>query len=469
MADAKDIAEEVVYLAGQRKVDFAEVRVVEDSTASTLVEDGRADKVAQSQGRGACVRVLVEGAWGFVSIDTLSRRQLLAALDDSIELARASAERVSDPGMVAEAAATVAESTAPFGHDVRTVDVKEKLLAVKRLEEAARKHGGSLLVNSAVTYNDVVVREVVANTRGTLVEQESSRVFAACRVALSKDGMTQMGYERKGVVGGFEMIEELSADDFSLRAVEKAKILLSARPAPAGTMPVIFDPSATGLFTHEALGHNAEADGVWSGQSLLVGRMGQQIAADCVTIIDEPAMEGKFGYYLFDSEGTPASRRVIIENGVLKEFLHTLETAARLGAAPNGAARAEGHAARPIVRMSNTYTAPGSDSLDAMIKSIDRGVYLKDAQGGYVFTERGQFTCKAGQAVMIEKGELTEPLRDVSVAGLTLEILKNVEMVGSDLEVDWPGFCGKSGQSVPTAIGGPHLKVSSMVVGGRLQ
>jgi len=468
VTELKDIARELIDLAGRRGVDFADLRMVEDSGTAALVEDGKADKVSRRRDIGACVRVLVDGAWGFVSVDAAGRRRLMAALDDAVELARASASRVSDPGMVAAADAVTAESATPFGRDPRGVEVSEKLSAIKRFEEAARKHGGSLLVNSAVTYSDAAVREIVANTRGTLVEQESCRVYVSCRVALSKDGMTQLGYERKGVVGGFEMIDETAADEFSLRAVEKARVLLSARPAPAGTMPVIFDPSATGLFTHEALGHNAEADGVWSGQSLLTGKMGQKIAADCVTIIDDPAMAGKFGYYLYDSEGTEAKKRVIIENGVLKEFLHTLETAGRLGAAPNGAARADGHTARPIVRMSNTYTAPGGDSLDAMIKSIDRGVYLKDAQGGYVFTERGQFTCKAGQAVMIENGELGEPLRDVSVAGLTLEILKNVEMVGGDLEVDWPGFCGKGGQSVPTAIGGPHVKVKSMVVGGRL-
>lgn len=468
MADTREVVQEIVFLAAQRGVGFADVRVVEDSGTAALVEDGKADKVSHRREIGACIRVLVDGAWGFVSMDTVGRRQMLVALDEAIELARASAPRVSDPGMVAEVEGVVAESVSPSGRDPRGVDIREKLAAIKRFEEAARKHGGPLLVNSAVAYSDVAVREIVANTCGTLVEQESCRVYVSCRVALSKDGMTQMGYERKGIVGGFEMVEETSADEFSLTAVEKAKVLLSARPAPAGTMPVIFDPSATGLFTHEALGHNVEADGVWSGQSLLTGKIGQKIAADCVTIIDEPAMAGKFGYYLYDSEGTAATKRVVIEDGVLKEFLQSLETAGRLGATPNGAARADGHTARPIVRMSNTYTAPGTDSLEDMIKSIDHGVYLKDAQGGYVFTERGQFTCKAGQAVMIENGELGEPLRDVSVAGLTLEILKDVEMVGADLEVDWPGFCGKGGQSVPTAIGGPHMKVKSMVVGGRL-
>ncbi len=148
--------------------------------------------------------------------------------------------------------------------------------------------------------------------------------------------------------------------------------------------------------------------------------------------------------------------------------MHSLETAARFKVAPNGAARADGHTARPIVRMSNTFMEPGSEKFEAMVKSIDRGIYLKDGHWGYVFTERGQFTCRAGQAVMIENGELGEPLRDVSVAGLTIETLENIEMIGDDFEMEMPGTCGKSGQGAPTDAGGPHVKVKSLVVGGRV-
>lgn len=468
MSKARELAEEIAYLAGQRGVDFADVRVVEDTATSAVVEDGKADKIAERADIGTCVRVLADGAWGFVSVDTLGRREALGALAEAIELAKASAHRVSDRGVVASLEGTVAECRTPVKRDPREVETAEKIKAIKAFEEAARRHGGAAVVNSAVSYSDATVRETVANTSGTVIEQESTRVYLSCRVAAAKNGLTQMGYERRGVVGGYELIDEMDAGELGVSAVEKALVLLTARPAPAGTFPVIFDPSATGLFTHEALGHNAEADGVWAGTSIIAGRVGEKIAAECVTIVDDPTVEGKFGYYLYDSEGVPARRRVIIEKGVLKGFLHSLETAARFGVEPNGAGRAEGHTARPIVRMSNTFTEPGESSLEEMIKSIDRGIYLRDAQGGYVFTERGQFTCRAGQAVMIEKGELGEPLRDVSVAGLTLEILGNVEMVGSDLEIGWPGFCGKGGQSAPTAIGGPHVKVKALVVGGQV-
>lgn len=469
MANHRQIAEEIVFVAAKRGVDFADVRIVEESSTRVMVEDGKADRASSQSEVGAGIRVLVNGAWGFVSADTTSRRRLLVALDEAIELAKSSAPRVTDPAAVAEVKPVTATFRTRFVRDPREVGAADKVAAVKSYESAACKHGGAAIVNSQVSYSDAMIGEVIANTRGTLVEQHSTTTYLSCRVAAVKDGMRQTGSERKGIIGGYELVDGTTSEDFSIVAVDRALTLLSAKPAPGGTFPVIFDPSATGLFTHEALGHNAEADAVWTGQSILAGKMGEKIAADCVTIIDDPTLEGKFGYYLYDSEGTPARRRVIVENGVFKEMLHSLETARRFGATPNGAARAEGHTARPIVRMSNTFIEPGKGSFEAMLKSIDKGIYLRDAQGGYVFPERGLFTCKAGQAMMIEHGQLGEPLRDVSVGGLTLEILKTIETVGSDFEVAWPGFCGKGGQSVPTAIGGPHLKVSQIVVGGRAE
>jgi len=468
VADRRKIAEEIVFVAGKRGVDFADIRVVEENSTSARVEDGRADRVSSQTEIGAGIRVLVDGAWGFVSADTVSRRRLLIALDEAMELASASRSRVTDPATLAVIEPTVTKFQTAYKRDPRAVGPAEKIAAIKTYEEAARRHGGAAVVNSAVSYSDAVVAQTVANTRGVLVEEESTRVVLGCRVAVAKDGVTQMGVEHRGIVGGFELVQDTTAESFAVRAVDKALALLTAKPAPAGTFPVIFHPSITGLLAHEALGHNAEADAVWTGQSILAGRLGEKIAAETVTIVDDPTVEGKYGYYLYDSEGTPARRRVIIENGVLKSFLHSLETAARFGVEPNGAARADGHTARPIVRMSNTFMVPGSHSFDEMVKSIDRGIYLKDGHWGYVFTERGQFTCRAGQAVMVENGRLGEPLRDVSVAGLTLEVLEKMEMVGGDFEMEMPGTCGKGGQGAPTDAGGPHVKVSALVVGGRV-
>jgi TldD protein len=308
------------------------------------------------------------------------------------------------------------------------------------------------------------------------------------------DGLRQTAHERKAQISGFELVEQLIPEEFSIRAANKAIELLSARPAPAGSFPVVFHPSITGLLVHEALGHNAEADQVWTGESILEGKVGQKIASSLVTIVDDPGIPDSYGSYKYDSEGTAGQRRVIIEKGVLKGFLHSLETASKFGTAPNGAARAQNYAHYPVVRMSNTFMEPARGeaaraghpsgtpvwaagregapetagvSFEDIIKPIERGIFLDRGQWGYVFVERGQYTCHAGSGRMIEHGRLGEPLRDVSVAGLTLETLKDIEAISSDFEMDMPGFCGKAGQGVPVNAGGPFVRVKSLVVGGQ--
>ena len=217
---------------------------------------------------------------------------------------------------------------------------------------------------------------------------------------------------------------------------------------------------------HEAFGHNCEADAVWSGQSIVSDKVGELVAAECVNIVDDPLQENLNGSYRYDSEGTPAQRHVLVENGVLQGFLHSLETAAQFGEAPNGAARAGGAQDPPLVRMSNTYYEPGDWSFEEMIEGIKRGLYLAGGKWGYVYTARGQFTCNAEHAYEIKRGELGRHYRNVSFAGLTLDTLRHVTAVGNDLQFELGGTCGKGGQGVPVDTGGPHLRLSEIVVGG---
>ncbi len=204
------------------------------------------------------------------------------------------------------------------------------------------------------------------------------------------------------------------------RAVE----LLTAENPPSGRFPVILAPSMVGLFTHEAVGHNAEADTVKSGNSILEGKIGKLIASPNVTMVDDPTFEGAYGSYVYDCEGTKAKKTVIIENGVLKSFLHNLETAHWFNVSPTGNARAENYSSPPIVRMSNTYMLPGKVKLEEILSSIKKGIFVEDVGfGGYVFPERGQFMFNANSSYLIENGRKTKLLKNVSLSGLTLEVL----------------------------------------------
>jgi len=460
------IARRVCEAARKKGITFADVRLIESRSTSVLVQDGRADKVSAADARGAGVRVLVEGSWGFASCDGVGEREVLEKLEEAIHLARASKDYVRDPGVVARIAPVEATERTAFRKDPLAVPISEKVRRVSILEQAAKKKHGSLIVNSAVTYGDSSIHEIIGNTSGTLIERFTVRTSVGAMMTAASNGLRQRNRQRRANLAGFELLEDLAPEEISILAADRAVAALFAKKAPPGTMPVVFHPSITGLLVHEALGHNAEADSVWSGESILKGRLNEEIASPLVTIVDDSTAGDSYGSYLYDSEGTPGGKRFIIEKGVLKSFLHSLETASRFSVEPNGCARAQDYSSVPIVRMSNTYMLPGKSSLEELLSGIDRGVYLQDGHWGYVLVEKGQFTCHASVARMIEHGKLGEPLRDVTVSGLMLETLKEIEAVGSDFLLQMPGKCGKAGQAIPTDAGGPHIRIRKLVVGG---
>ncbi|HUU90030.1 MAG TPA: TldD/PmbA family protein [Phycisphaerae bacterium] len=469
----EDLARYLCDLAKRRGAEFADVRVVRRAGESVLVQDGRADKLAASTDRGVGVRVLVGPCWGFASADSLERRRSEQCVDDALALAKASQAFVSDPAMIAEPTTVEAEDRSDPQVPPGAMPVAEKierLLGYERCGRAAAD-GDGRIVNSVVRYAEAWREGVLANTAGTLIRSAGSRAVVTCLFVATDGKILQRGTEHRGIVGGAELLRQTEPEAFSGRAAGKAVAALTAKPAPAGRFTVIFHPSITGLLVHEALGHNAEADAVWAGQSILEGRLGDELAAPNVSIYDDSTLPGMFGSFAYDSEGTPAARRPIVENGRLVGFLHSLETAAKFGARPTGSARAQSYDCRPIVRMSNTFMASGPDGvgvpLARMLRGVDRGVYLEDGHWGYVFVQKGQFICHAGQAHMIENGALGEPLRDVSISSMTLDVLGNIDAIGDDFEMKMPGMCGKGGQSAPTDCGGPHVRVTDVVVGGQ--
>ena len=463
----EDLARRLCDQATRRGARFADVRILYRTADSILVQDTRADKLATASDRGIGVRVLVGRCWGFASADSLNPRRAEQCLDDALALAKASARFVSDPAMIAEVEPIQAEDRFEPEIPAAAIGLKEKIARLLEYERAGRGAGGSAVVNSIVRYSDGRREELLVNTAGACIRTDTGRAVCTCMIVASDGRILQRGVENRGIVGGAELLERTDPDEFSVRAANKALGLLKAKPAPAGRFTVIFHPSITGLLVHEALGHNAEADAVWASESILEGRLGDELAAPGVSIYDDSTLPGEFGSFAYDSEGTPGRRRPIIENGRLVGFLHSLETAAKFHTDPTGSARAESYDCRPIPRMTNTFMAPGDVPFGQMLRGVERGIYLEDGHWGYVFVQKGQFICHAGRAHMIEKGKIGEPLRDVSIASMTLDTLKNIDAVGADFEMEMPGMCGKDGQSAPTECGGPHVRVHDVVVGGQ--
>lgn len=462
----KDLLRSICDKAKSCGASFADVRVCESEYTGIQRQDGRADKLNRGAGRGIGIRVIKDFAWGFASVADFDNDLAFGALDVAVSMAEASSAR-SEEAQVAHITPVEHREQAIVEIDPRSVPFERKMAALEGYEQTALRAAGDRLSNSMINYSDRVERETICNTFGTFIEKESIRTIVYALVVVKDGPVLQRARSRAGEPIGFELIEKTSAEEFAAKTAELAVSLLSASPPPAGKFPVIFHPSITGLLTHEAIGHNAEADHVLNGTSIIEGKLGTKIASDLVTIIDDSTIPGKWGSFNYDSEGTPGARRVLIENGVLKGYMHSLETAARMGVAPNGSARAQGYHNRPIIRMSNTFVERGKSTFEDLLCGIDEGVYLKGGEYGYVLCERGQFTCHAGEAYMIRNGQLAEHLRDVSVTGMTLETLANIDAVADDFEMKMPGMCGKEGQGMFVDNGGPHIRVKELVVGGQ--
>jgi TldD protein len=461
----REMIEEVLAATRKAGATFADLRYSHGAGTSVLVQDGRADKIATGSARGAGVRVLVDGAWGFAPTNNPTREELLRCAEDAVRMARAAAPAVTDPGMVAEIEPVEAQVVQKIETDPRGIPLEERVHAAYEIERIAAAR--DRVVNTVVRYSDATGDSIVANTFGTFIESEGGR----CQIGLSVTAAD--GAERqstgKGRAGraGYELIQHLDYESFAGKTADRAVALLSAQQAPAGKFTVVIDPLICGLLVHEAFGHNVEADAVWTGNSILEGKLGQKVAADSVTIVDDPTLPNLNGSFEYDHEGTCAQRHVIVDRGVLVGYLHSLETAARMGMEPNGAARAQGHQDVPIVRMSNTAIEPGDCAFDDMLAEVGDGLYLSGGAWGYVYTAAGQFTCNVEQAFRIENGKLTTPYRNVCISGLTLETLGNVIAVGNDVKFELGGTCGKDGQAAPVDSGGPHVAIRDVVVGGQ--
>jgi TldD protein len=294
---------------------------------------------------------------------------------------------------------------------------------------------------------------------------EDSRVALFINAVAASDGLIQFGHKSTGGARGFEVLEKEDLEKFGRTPSEKALRLLKAELPPSGKFPVVMDPELTGVFIHEALGHASEADLILQNDSILKDKIGTQIGSPNVTIIDDATMDA-FGYYPYDSEGVKTRKNILVQNGKLISYLSSRETAAQLNITPSGNARSAVDD-QPIVRMSNTYLKPGDYEFEELLEDMDDGIYLKGSRGGQVDTGKGVFQFNAAESFLIEKGEITKPLRDVSLSGNILEMLLKVDKVGSDFKMG-VGFCGKSGQTVPVGDGGPHVKVTEATVGGAM-
>jgi TldD protein len=461
----RDLLGSVVKKGEKAGARFCEARLFEERTKYISVENGVAKSMSSGILHGVGIRVIVNRKWGFASTNMSTKQSVEKALTDAIGGAKSIAAQSGEEAKIVDQKPATDTVIHKPKINPENVSEEEKVKRMLEIEKAARTYSEKVK-DTFVSYREVLTKVVTNNSFGTMIEETTPRTHVYCSV-ISKEGENmQTGFETIGNVAGYEIVDGIQVEQFSVKAAKTAVKLLDAHPPPRGTFTVVVDPEVGGLFVHEAFGHNSEGDLVFGGQSIISDKMGQKVASNLVSVLDDPTVP-KNGCFVYDHEGTKAEPHLIIDKGTLVGYLHSLESAAKLGGKPQGSARAQNQHFPPIIRMSNTYFAAGDMTLEELLGDIKTGIYLAGSQYGYVETQKGQFTCKVEQGWLIEKGELTEHLRDVAINGLTLDALKNVTAVAKDLRIDMPGMCGKGGQGMYVDAGSPHIKFEDIVVGGR--
>lgn len=346
--------------------------------------------------------------------------------------------------------------------DEKGIDYRAEFLL--RANETARSYGDKVK-QVMVVLTDRTRDILIINSLGEMAEDLQKRVVFFTDVVASQDGIMQRGYESIGIKGGFEIFERIKPEDVAKKATERAILMLSAKPAPAGNFTVVLAGQAGGTMIHEAVGHGFEADLVQKGLSVYRGKIGQKVASELITVLDDATLENHLGSFTVDDEGVPAQRTVLIEKGYLVGYMYDRLTAMREGKESTGNGRRQSYAHVPIVRMTNTFIAPGKDNPEDIIGDTKKGVLVLKMGGGEVNTVTGDFVFEIIEGYMIENGKITYPIRSATLIGNGPKALMDVDAVGSDL--GWSiGTCGKDGQGVPVSDAQPTLRIRSMVLGG---
>jgi TldD protein len=456
----QDVLRSTLDHALRRGGEFAEVFVEDRRSSSARFDDGRVEELVSGRERGAGIRVVHGDSTGFAHTADLSVAGLRHAAD-----AAAGAARSGGPGVQTVA---LTPQTAPRPHDVEIlpehVEKRRKVDLLARADAAARAEG-NVITSVAASYADAHRRIQVANSEGLLAEDDQVRTrFSVQCVATGDTGM-QTGYEAPGRSIGFEFFDEAQPEAIAQRAAGRAITLLDAVPAPSGKVPVVLRRGAGGVLFHEACGHGLEADHILKDASVFTGMVGDQVASPHVTLVDDGTYAREWGTLAIDDEGRPAQRNVLIENGVLTDYMWDLLRARKEGRASSGNGRRQTFRHLPMVRMTNTFLLEGEDEPDDIVRSVDYGIYCVQLGGGQVNPASGDFVFGVTEAYLIEHGEITRPIRAAQLIGNGPEVLRMVDAVGNDFET-WTGMCGKNGQSVPVSSGQPTLLVREMTVGG---
>jgi TldD protein len=448
-------------LAG--RVDHADLYLEYRISEELVLEEGAVKKAARHVSQGAGVRAQSGERTGYAHTDDLA----LPNLEEAARQARAIADRASASGVVAVGADGPPHDLYRLAEPPIAADLDRKVKLLGRMDAEARSLDPRVRqVIATLGSEDVVV--MIATPSGWTVGDVRPLTRLNITVIVEAGAKREIGsYGGGGRVALDFFLEEDRWKRFAGEAVRQALIKLDAVEAPAGEMTVVLGPGWPGILLHEAVGHGLEGDFNRKKTSAFSGRLGQVVASELVTVVDDGTIENRRGSLNVDDEGVPTRRNVLIEKGVLRGYLQDRLNARLMGMAPTGNGRRESYAHPPMPRMTNTFMLAGPDEPADIIRGVDRGLYAVNFGGGQVDITNGRFVFSASEAYLIEDGRVTRPVKGATLIGNGPEALTRVTRVGHDLKLDeGVGTCGKDGQSVPVGVGLPTIRIDRMTVGG---
>lgn len=443
-------------------IDAADLYLQQSEEESWMLEDGIVKEGGFSIDRGFGLRVMSGEKTGFAYADKID----LPAIQAAARSAR-SIVKLGGNGIVKPSTSLSVPSLYPALNPLNTAKDAEKVAFLKELDGFARQLDArvkQVILSLSASFD--VMR--VINSDGKISGDVRPLVHFSVRIIVESNGRFEHASAGCGGRGSYALVmENNAARDQVERAVNQALKNLSAIAAPAGTFPVVLGAGWPAVLFHEAVGHGLEGDFNRKGTSVYTGKIGEKVASSLCTVVDDGTIPGRRGSLTVDDEGTPSQKTVLIENGILKNYLQDTLNARLMNMSPTGNGRRESYASLPMPRMTNTYLLPGQSDPAEIIASVDKGIYCADFSGGQVDITSGKFVFTASEAYLIEKGKITQSIKGATLIGSGHEALQKISMVGNDLKLDsGVGNCGKAGQSVPVGVGQPTLKIDAMTLGG---
>jgi TldD protein len=458
---AEETVQRLLVTALKNGGDLAEVYLEDKDTLNLTLDNGRLEQAVQGNDIGAGIRVFYGNTAAYAYTDDLSETALMEAAQAAAAAARSSNEPRVSINLTKQESRLDFTVKKPFDE----MSMADKAAILRQMDTAARGYSPHV-VQVVANYNQVRRRVWVFNSDGVWVEDDRQIVEFGSHVTAQRGDVRQSMATGIGGQMGLELLDEKDPVASIVEAAESAVLMLDARPAPAGEMTVVINNGWGGVLFHEACGHCMEADFITKGASAYAGLVGQRVGPDFLTAIDDGTIPGRRGSLRFDDEGTPSQRTVLIEKGILKEYMWDLTEARREGRHSTGNGRRQSFRHMPMPRMTNTFIDAGPHDPEEIIRSVKKGLYAKRLGGGQVEIGRGDYVFAVTEGWLIEDGKLTAPVRGATLVGNGPDTLRQMDMIGTDLALDpGRGMCGKW-QSARVSVGQPTVRVPKLVVGG---